>query len=181
MNSEALIWFVPVPFLGLYWYWCLYHAYPIHLERQIRAGKAWVYIPLWWKGSRKPLTMVTSVLLRIAVIISISFTAMQSITYLRNWPVMAVIFSILLTQALNWWWLPVRFQQQLKTYFNMRSAIVDNYYNSGKPYNDMEIKNLCNWEHQNRLRSHDVKGDFLRYISETSRQKAINKSELVNS
>jgi hypothetical protein len=64
------LWWIPVLLWVLFFFWSRFVAYPIYLERKIRAGKQWIYLPKDWTGRRLWVKIVSVLWLLAATILS---------------------------------------------------------------------------------------------------------------
>ena len=161
----------PIPFLWLFWHWYVNIAFPIQLEKQIKAGKSWVYLPLNWKGSRKSIIRFFSH----TIAFFPAFTVLGSFYYSLNYGIIiASCVGTSLFLALNLLskkLILIRYKQQESNYFSILSAIARQNKRDGKPASEVEMRNLCSWEHQNTLRLADKDGRLLQELYSQAKAK----------
>jgi hypothetical protein len=153
----------PLPALGFLVWWYLFMAYPIFLERQIRKGKNWVYVPLNWKNARKTWVHLSSWLFRLlaASFLAWSCTLVFGIGWLMA-PLGAVAWVLI--ELFGKWLERIRYNQQEALYFQRLTIILRRYEEQGRRNSEQEARNLCSWHHQQQLREADQKGLLLKVL-----------------
>lgn len=154
-------------FLGLYLYWLQNHAYPSFLEKQIKKGKPWLYMPLSWNSKKKAYINFTSQIFYTLTICSILFGLLVSpIEHWKSFIITAISALILL--VLGKWKIRKRFQQQVNSYFSFVDAVTAEFEREGKGFSEQELHNLASYQFQNAMRSADSNSRLLKELDERS-------------
>jgi hypothetical protein len=161
----------------------LYLSYPSYLEFQIRQGKTWLYIPIFWskwktwiKLMNFSLRLGNILLLSIAMILPWSHLNLpypQSLHLVAS-ICLAFSFDLLLRKIL----LPVRYHQQLDLYFSALEKQMNDSEAKGERIQEIEAKGLISWSHQNRLRIADANGTFLQVLKNRELQPSSQRESL---
>lgn len=175
---EKLIWstlLASVISLSASLYWFAYRAYPILWQKAINQGRSWIYLPKFWKGSYRTLIRTVSHFLTLLTALFATLTIhiwKPSSTYFNEAAAFAGTFSaILIFRSLIFHF---RYNQQLDSYFTLRSLIYTDYETKGKDFTESEINNITSFRHQNLLREADAQGKLLAILStKTSQTKNI--------
>ena len=155
--------------LIFHWFWCLFFAYPIILDKCIRRGQSWLYIPLKWKGANKAvISLLTPVIIFFLTLLGIGTLHF----YLKSLPVIYFITSSLILCCalifLHYLWLKIRFHQQEDAYFFIRKQVSHKMEKDGKRLSETEINNLASFQHQNLLREADMQGKLKEVLTTQS-------------
>ena len=157
--------------LILHLFWCLYVAYPIALDNFIRRGRAWLYLPIRWRGFYKFFVIGFTNLNSLAVPVLGVLTLHLFVPALSPWilgvsaVVFIVVFFFVNHNLLKW-----RFKQQLDVYFSIRRRIQDQNYEKGQKMSEAEVDNIASFQHQNLLREADRSGKLLKTMNLESSQ-----------
>ena len=127
--------------LGIHWTWCTYVAYPLLLNKFIKRGRSWLYLPLKWKGILKRVVMfITPFILFSEIILVLAITRL----FTSGSPVyIFLLYSALLIAGvfiLHTQWLKWRLIQQEDSFFYIRCQISSQMNEKGKILTD-RIKN----------------------------------------
>lgn len=151
----------------VYLNWNHNQLYPLYLERQIRKGKSWLYLPLNWNPKRKAFTRLVS-----KILFSLSaFSILIASLFIDLDMVIAVLIGSgisFLIWVLGSIILKKRFQQQVNAYFGFVDAIVAEFEREGKRFSEQELNNLAAYQFQNALRSADSNSRLLKELDERS-------------
>jgi len=155
---------LPFPLYVLYWYWVMFVSYPRHLQKLIRSGKAWLYIPASFRGLRRFAAYPVSLLLFLLV----SFSISGALNGLVGFGVPGLLIFAIPAGAFVWscrrYWLRYRYLQQQDAFFYEYDLLIQRYDREGKQIVESDIRNLAMYEHQNSLRQADESGQLLRYV-----------------
>jgi hypothetical protein len=151
--------------------WCLYIAYPISFEKNLKKGKSWVYIPLRWKGFYKIQVLFFS---RIIMICMVALGMFLLSHYTRKsggaWLAAFGLGLGVMIWKLNSLWLVRRYHQQEDSYYFMHDELRTKLEGEGKDMGDSAFKNLAAYQHQNLLRKADEKGQLIKTLSIQAKQ-----------
>jgi hypothetical protein len=160
-----------------------YELYPIGLEKEIRKGQTWIYIPSSWEMQRTWLKLkflahrvlfAGSIGLMFAIpshdliLSGISLVFEQFLFFVAGF---FVSYTAITIRCKKWYFL--RFLDQEISYFGLYSSIKAKYYRNGKQVSETEVKNLCNWEYQSQLRQADRDGVLLEELQSRAIAKEI--------
>ncbi len=148
--------------LLIHWAWCSYLAYPMELEKQLKSGKSWVYVPLHWtKGRKFSLALVTRLLL--AATSAGQIGVLHHFFPFPHWGVAAGAFivTLLVLWRLQRFWVMRRYKQEEDVYFRMHDQLRDKLSQEGKFPAEMAFKSLATYQFQMYLRKADEAGNFL--------------------
>ena len=175
MLMNFLLQIHPAIFIGLaignlatFWRYVQNKAYPIYLEKQIKKGRSWVYLPIGWGPSRRK---VTTLLSQILYWVSVALVALALIPFLYESLMLLFLTTSGYAAALYFIsrkWIRYRFKQQENAYFNLLDSIVAEFEREGKQFSDQELHNRSSYEFQNALRSADSNSRLLKELDERS-------------
>lgn len=148
-----------------HWAWCCYVAFPMAFERQLKRGKAWVYIPIRWKGGYKlQIALVTRIMLLVATGLStalaIHYSQRNGATWLMAFA-LAAGFGML---RLNSLWLSIRYSQQEDGYYFLHDELRTRLESEGKDMPESAFKSLAIYQHHTLLRKADEKGELIKAL-----------------
>jgi hypothetical protein len=159
-----LFW-LAIPLYAILTFTGLFYTYPLVLEARIREGKAWVYVPKWWKST--PKLLAKPYVLSMYILCSISFAGMVNHFIKKGLGFYILIpVGFILAVIVNKNVMRLRFSQQREAYFKVYDLIVQEYDKQGKSFNEVEIRNLAMYEHQNGLRVADNEGRLIHFLKE---------------
>jgi hypothetical protein len=164
----------------LLWYWCLYAAYPLSLDKKIKKGKSWLYIPAKWRDKRKLLVILLTPFFLILPILlstqSLSLAAGNTSLFFISG---SAFISSLLVMTLFSYLVNIHFRQQQDFYFYIKDQISFKSELDGKKLSNMEINNLASFQHQNFLQKADKEGMLLMALkkqTQLAKKQAHNRS-----
>ncbi|MFC1584107.1 hypothetical protein ACFL5V_01020 [Fibrobacterota bacterium] len=171
MSNKEILALIFSIFLIIHWYWCLYIAYPLVLDKYIRKGQYWLHLPLKWKGLHKSFTAFFTPLLLAAVLLS---GTIMLWLYVEHAPLYIFIASwgALISAVLSFhaFCLRHRLRQQEDSYFFIRAQLNKKMEASGKKLSETEMNNLASFQHQNMLRTADLEGKLIKALADQSSQ-----------
>jgi hypothetical protein len=147
--------------------WSLFLAYPAGLERMLRRGRSWVYVPLAWQGFRRLRITFTSRLLTLAgttlwTVLMTHHTGRQKAWWIAG-------FFLVGYAALSWlqaFCSGFRFKQQEDAYYLLHDELRAKMEAENKDFTEAQLKSLSAYQHQQRLRKADEEGKFLKVLGE---------------
>jgi hypothetical protein len=158
------------------WLWCLFIAYPLVLEKFIKRGILWLYLPLKWKGiKKKTIALFTPVLLLAVMVLGtivVRLYTKELPVYYSGLIATILIIAVFLLHSLC---LKRRFRQQEDYYFHIRGEINRKMEAEGKNPSETEMNNLASFQYQHLLRAADEKGKMLKTLAEQSSVARKNK------
>ncbi|NLB62825.1 MAG: hypothetical protein GX801_01785 [Fibrobacter sp.] len=157
---------LPLPFTALLVIWSWIYTYPVYLEKRIRdkrSPKLWIYIPKWWQGVIKALASPISMLL-LFISAYLWIAALSNLT--TNKIILALVFIICcgILFILRHFAMKQHYVLQRECYFHDYKRIAYEAHTRGKSPSEVELKNLCMYEHQQNMRKADQSGRLKRYL-----------------
>ena len=137
------------------------------LEKFIKKGRAWLYVPLRWTGFRKFSILLLTRLFYLMVPGLVFWTLW---IWIPQWR-LELHGALTLGFAIGFAYytrilLYRRFKQQVDAYFSTRKKIFRQY----AKMSEQEVDNLTSFQHQSILREADKKGILTRTIIQQSRK-----------
>lgn len=168
---------LPIPATIMLFLWSWLYAYPLYLEKWIRdkrSPKLWLYIPNWWRGAIKGFAAPVSILL-VLVAAYLWMGALANVS--ENPTILGVLFVMILVALLflRHFAMSRNYILQRECYFHDYKRIAYEAHTRGKSPSEVELKNLCMYEHQQSMRKADQSGRFTKYL----RIKAKSQKEVV--
>ncbi len=151
--------------LGLFlihWAWCSFIAYPMELEKRLKSGKSWIYIPLSWTKRKKATVVFYTRLLLVTV--SLGQVAILSRFFaFVHWGVAVAACLVIgwVFWRLERLWVTRRYKQEEDVYFHMHDELRSKLLKEGKFPGDSAFKNLAAYQFQSHLRRADEAGELL--------------------
>ncbi len=151
-------------------FWRIHIAYPLILDRSIRKGKSWIYIPLRWRGLHKKLVSLTTPVLN-ALIVVLGLATLWYFVYPKSELIFAASAAgfVILHLFLSAQVLKLKLRQQEDSYFFIRRKLFEDMEVKGKKLTESEIGNLASFQHQSLLREADKTGQLGPTISKQSK------------
>jgi hypothetical protein len=151
--------------------WCLFFAYPGMLERMLRRGRTWVYVPLAWQGFRKVRILFVSRLLVLAGSASWAVLLAHHIDRRQAWWIAGLFLTGYL--GLSWlqtYWNGFRYKQQEDAYYLLHDELRTRMEAENKDFTEAQLRSLSAYQHQQRLRKADEEGKFLVVLGEEAKR-----------
>ncbi len=146
-------------------WWSTFVAFPMALEKHLKSGKTWVYIPISWTGARKTQVRWVS---RLFVLVLAALSAYLLGTYLEKtnvfWFALFSALPAILLFRFNAWLRNIRFRQQEDAYFLVHDTLSHKLKSEGKDIRQSTFRNLASYQHQSFLRKADEKGKLIRAL-----------------
>jgi hypothetical protein len=165
VNEVGSLFFMPLLLWVAYFLLGYYLDYPADLERQIKSGKVWPYLPMYWKGKKKMLIRIAShVLFWLANILGAC-----TLYYLFSGLHAAIIIlGFVLSIFIG---LKVRIESTKKVlrmqqdrYFQIYTKLANEAKSKGSEISESELSSRAQWQHQNDLRQADKQERLLQYL-----------------
>ena len=148
-----------------YFFWCRSLDYPADLEKHIKNGKSWPYLPKFWKAEKRKLIRVANYLL---FWMGNLFCAC-SLYYL--FPYEHVVFLIIGMALSMFIEIKIRsfgtkdiIRLQQDRYFQIYTQLANQAVSKGNEVSDSELLSRTQWQHQNDLRLADKQGRLMEFL-----------------
>jgi hypothetical protein len=160
-----LFWLPLLFWIGLF-FGVRYFAYPLAIKEQIRKGKTWFYVPMWWQKNDRNRFLVGSFLILLVVfaVLASAATVFWLFPMSIYWYLLLVIvFAVAAKLGVRW---AIAYVPRLETdcYFYEYRRLVQWCQKNGKPLVEADLRNRCTWSLQNDLRRADARHRFFKYI-----------------
>jgi hypothetical protein len=156
-----------IPLLLWVAYFLLSHFldYPADLERQIKDGKVWPYLPMYWKGKKKlGIRAASNLLFWLANIFgACTFYYLfsgQHVILIAAGFVISVFIGLRIRRASTK--NVLRLLQD--RYFQIYTRLASQAMSKGSEISDSELLSRTQWQHHSDLRQADKQGRFLQYL-----------------
>lgn len=151
--------------------WSVFFAYPAGLERMLRRGRSWVYVPTAWQGFRRLWILFVSRLLVITgaalwAVLLAHHTGRQ-----KAWWV--ALFFLVGYAGFSWlqaFWNGFRFKQQEDAYYLLHDELRARMEGENKDFTGAQLRSLSAYQHQQRLRKAEEEGKFLKVLGEEAKR-----------
>jgi hypothetical protein len=165
VSGVGSLFLAPVLLWVAYFLCGYYLDYPADLEKQIKDGKIWPYLPMHWKGKRKTAIRAASTFLFWAA----NITGACAIYYLSS-GVHAVVIILGFGGSI-FIGLKVRLESTKKIlrlqqdrYFQIYTKLASQAMSKGNEISDNELLSKTQWQHHSDLRQADKQGRLLQYL-----------------
>jgi hypothetical protein len=155
-------------FLWVYVIWARNHAFGLFLDKQVKKGKAWVYLPIGWTPKTRALK---ALVLKLLLFCSITFGSLSLSLIIGAQKelglglVVTYAITVLILGKIS---IQHRFNQQENAYYSIQDAIISESEREGKRISDTELQNLASYQFQNALRTADSNKRLLKELDERS-------------
>jgi len=156
---------LPVLVLPAYFFWCRFFDYPSDLEKHIRSGRNWPYLPMYWKGRRKRLIRIASILLFWSGNLSFACALYYLFPY-KHFILLLVGLGIAIFAEIK-----IRFygtneiiRLQQDRYFQIYTHLANQALAKGDEISDSQLLAKTQWQQQNDLRLADKQGRLLQFL-----------------
>lgn len=155
-------------FLWVYVIWARNHAFGLFLDKQVKKGKAWVYLPIGWTPKSRALK---ALVLKLLLFCSITFGSLSLSLIIGTQKelglglVVTYTITVLILGKVS---IQHRFNQQENAYYSIQDAIISESEREGKRISDTELQNLASYQFQNALRTADSNKRLLKELDERS-------------
>jgi hypothetical protein len=165
VEGVGSLFLLPFLFWTAYLLWSHYMDYPADLEKHIRKGKVWPYLPIYWKGKRRKLILMASISLFWAGNL-FSACSLYYIFPYQHWIFMLIGMGLsilvqtkarsLITDKI----IRLQHARYLQIYTHLKTQAVD----KGDEISDSELEAKAQWQQQNELRLADKQGRLLLFL-----------------
>jgi hypothetical protein len=155
-------------FLGIYVMWSKNRAYGLFLDKQVKKGKLWVYLPIGWNTKKRA---TNALILKVLMILSTicGFIAFIQVFSTRlDMIIGSTALYVIILLILGNLTIKHRFKQQENAYFGIQDAIIAEYEREGKRITESKLLNLASYQFQNALRAADSNKRLLKELDERS-------------
>jgi hypothetical protein len=139
--------------------------YPDILEKHIREGRVWPYLPIFWKGKKKKLIRISSILL--FCLGNLFFAC--ALYYL--FPYKHLVFLLIGLGLSIFIEIKIRFyatiemvRLQQDRYFQIYTHLANQALAKGDEISDSQLLAKTQWQHHNDLRLMDKQGRLLQFL-----------------
>jgi hypothetical protein len=165
VNRVGSLFFLPLLLWAAYFLLGSYLDYPADLERQIKSGKVWPYLPMYWKGKKKTFIRIASHFL---FWLSNMFGACTIYYLFSGLHPAIIILGLAISIFIG---LKVRIESTKKVirlqqdrYFQIYTKLKSEALFKGSEISDSELSSRTQWQHQNDLRQADKQERLLQYL-----------------
>ncbi|MDR2580534.1 MAG: hypothetical protein LBC85_06020 [Fibromonadaceae bacterium] len=163
VKGVGSLFYIPVLIWISYFFWCRFLDYPAALEKIIRNGKVWPYLPIYWKGKKKGAIRAVSLLLfwagnllgAAAMLYFFDYAASMAIGLGLSFFI-GMKISQLSTKEI------IRLQQNM--YFQIYTQLANHALSKGDEVSDSELLSKAQWQHHNDLRQADKRGRLRSFL-----------------
>jgi len=162
-NGLGSLWWLPVFFWAAHFFWCHFLDYPAELEKQIRNGKVWPYLPMSWKGSKRKLIRMVNFLLFWGGNL---FCACAFYYLFGHFSLLIVglALSIFVGIKIRFFGTREIIRLQQDRYFQNYTHLASRAVSKGDEISDSELMAKTQWQHHNDLRLADRQGRLLPFL-----------------
>jgi hypothetical protein len=163
LKQLGSLWWIPLILWVLFFFWCRQLAYPQYLERKIREGRQWIYVPISWPRRRGLVKAGTVAWILLAGAFSAS--ALYAVLPL-GWAglfaylALALVFGVCLLFGFS----RRQYQLQHDYYYQIYRQLEEAAYKEGRVMRKNDIENQCMWQHQSSLRQADKEGRLVAHL-----------------
>lgn len=160
----SLFW-LPLIFLPIYFAWCRFLDYPVVLEKHIRNGKAWPYLPMYWKGKKRKLIRIASILL--FWVGNLSFAcALFYLFPVSHWVFLIIGMGLAIFIEVKICFFATReiVRLQRDRYFQIYTKLSNQALAKGDEISDSQLSAKAQWQQQNDFRIADKQGRFMPFL-----------------
>jgi hypothetical protein len=135
------------------------------LEKHIRNGKIWPYLPIHWKGKkRESIRMVSFLLFWLGNLLSAC-----ALFYLFPYkhfmlPIIGLGISIFIEIKIRSWGVRDIIRLQQDRYFQIYTHLASQAVSKGDEISDSELLAKTQWQHQSDLRQADKQGRLVEFL-----------------
>jgi hypothetical protein len=156
---------LPFFFWAAYLLWSHYMDYPADLEKHIRNGRDWPYLPMYWKGKKRKLIRMASVSLFWAGNL-FSACSLYYIFPYQHWIFMfiGIGLSILAQTKFRNLVTDKIIRLQHERYLQIYTRLASHASTKGDEISVSELEAKAQWQQQNDLRLADKQGRLLQFL-----------------
>jgi len=163
-GAGSFFWLLLV-FWPAYFLWCRHLDYPADLEKHIRNGKVWPYLPMFWKGKKRKLIRFTSIVLSWAGNLFCACALYYLFPY-EHWILLIIgmglsIFAEIRIRAISTGEI-IRLQRD--RYLQIYTKLANLALTKGDEISDSELSAKAQWQQHNDLRLADKQGRLMLFL-----------------
>jgi len=148
----------------IYFFWCRLLDYPAALEKEIRSGKAWPYLPIYWKGKKRWFIRAGSLFLfwtaNLFGACSLYFLIYEHVTLI----VVGLAISIIVGVKISRISVKDIVRSQQDMYFQTYTRLRSQAKLKGDEVLDSELSSKAQWQYHNDLRQADKLGRLMQFL-----------------
>jgi len=165
VSGVGSFFWLPLVFWPIYFFWCRFLDYPADLEKHIRNGKVWPYLPMFWKGKKRKLIRFASTLFFWAGNLSCACALYYLFPY-KHWVLIIIgmglsIFLEIKIRAFSTNEI-VRLQQD--RYLQIYTKLLNQALTKGDEISNSELSAKAQWQQNNDLRIADKQGRLMLFL-----------------
>jgi len=151
--------------LPAYFFWCRFLDYPYDLEKHIRKGKIWPYLPMYWNGKKKKLIRAGCILLFWLGNLSFACALYYLFPY-RNAILIFVgfVIAILAEFKIRKYGTREMIRLQRDRFLQIYSNLENQALAKGDEISDSQLSAKTQWQQNNDLRLADKQGRLLQFL-----------------
>ncbi len=155
---------LPIPLIALSLWWSYYIAFPVLMEKMLRAGKTWLYFPKKW-GDRRLLIIRIDRMIFLFTGAFLGFSIWWS--FASHWITLLVLLllGIAAIFPLTRRVMVMRYKQQSKLYYDRLNERFSHLQEKQTLSSEVEVRNMISWEHQQLLLKADRQEKLLELLS----------------
>jgi len=162
-GEAGSLWWLPLFLWTAYFFWCRSLDYPADLERHIRKGKSWPYLPIFWK-KRKLIRASSLILLWGAnIIFACSLYSLFPIEHVTFLLIGLAIATFVGTKIRSFGTKKI-IQLQRDRFFQIYTHMQNMAMSKGSEVTDSELLSKTQWQHQSDLRLADKQGRLMAFL-----------------
>jgi len=150
-----------------YFFWARFLDYPADLEKHIRNGKGWPYLPMFWKTQKRRFIRIANFLLFWAG----NLLSACALCYLFPheklhfvWLIIGMALSIFVEIKIRSFAVKDIIRSQQDRYFQIYTQLASQAVSRGDEIADGELSAKTQWQHQNDLRLADKQGRLMEFL-----------------
>jgi len=167
VNGAGSFWWGVVLFWVAYFFWSRFWDYPADLEKRIRSGRVWPYLPMFWKTPQKRFIRILSYLLfwagNLLSACSLYFLfphGKQNFVLL----IIGMALSIFIEVKIRSFAIKDIIHLQRDRYLQIYTQLASQALSKGDEISDSELSSKTQWQHQNDLRLADKQGRLMEFL-----------------
>ncbi len=150
-----------------YFFWGRFLDYPADLEKHIRNGKVWPYLPMFWRTPKRRFIRITNFLLFWLGNLLSACALYSLFPHEKQYLVVLIIglaLSIFLEIKIRFFAIKDVIRLQQDRYFQIYTQLASQAVSRGDEISDGELLAKTQWQHQNDLRLADKHGRLMEFL-----------------
>ncbi|MCL2260927.1 MAG: hypothetical protein FWC15_06180 [Fibromonadales bacterium] len=162
-GDAGSLWWIPLFLWTGYFFWCRSFDYPADLERHIRKGRSWPYLPMFWR--RRKLIRFVSLLLLWGgnIIFACALYSLFPIKHVTLLIIGIALATFGCTKIRSFATKKI-IQLQRDRFFQIYTQMQNAAVSKGSEVTDSELLPKTQWQHQNDLRLADKQGRLMAFL-----------------